>query len=112
MRKNNLSMIQFAGSLLVLVGAALKFFQFEFANYIFVLGAALLLGLQTFYVSKSGEETDLQAKRLIRLMFIASLFLGIAAYFMFTGKNTWVPLLLAYALISLYISFRSKNSNG
>ena len=101
-------MIQFAGSLLVLVGAALKFFQFEFANYIFVGGAALLIGLQTFYFSKSAEETNLQTKRQHRLMFFVSLFLGVATYFMFTEKNTWVPLVLVYALASLFLSFRNK----
>lgn len=108
MTKNNLTFIQFAGSLLILIGAALKFFQFEFANYIFATGAAFLIGLQIFHLSKSGEEADLQKRRQHRLMLFVTLFLGVAVYFMFTEKNTWVPLVLVYALASLFLSFRNK----
>ncbi|VBB48324.1 conserved membrane hypothetical protein [uncultured Paludibacter sp.] len=111
MKKNNLTFIQFVGSLLILVGAALKFFVFDFSNYIFAAGALILIALQFFYLFQSKNQ-DFRTQRLHRLMFLATALLGVGAYFMFTGKNTWIPLLLSYALVSLFLSFRSKTPNS
>ncbi|MFV0472114.1 MAG: hypothetical protein ACK5L7_08820 [Paludibacteraceae bacterium] len=103
--KNKIAAIQFAGSLLVLLGAVLKFFNFDFASYIFSIGATILIVLQLFFLSKARNENS-QVQRLHRLMLFASLMLGAAAYFMFSGSKTWILLTLSYALVSLFLSYR------
>lgn len=104
---NNLVAIQFFGSLFVLVGAAMKFFSVEFAQYIFAAGTGILLIVQVLFMAASKNE-DKRIQRLHRLMFIATILLSAAAYFMFTGTVSWIPFVLAYALVSLFLSFRGK----
>ena len=107
MKNNNLTAIQFFGSLFVLVGATLKFFDVAFAPYIFASGAAILLIVQVLFMAAVKNE-DKRIQRVHRLMFIATILLGAAAYFMFTRSASWVPFVIAYAVVSLFLSFRSK----
>lgn len=107
MKKNSLSVLQLLGSLLVLTGAVLKFVRFDFAGYIFAGGAVLLFIVHLIYLSKSKNE-DLQTQRAHRLMVFATLLLGAAAYFMIVGGVSWIPFVLAYAVVSLYLSYRSR----
>lgn len=107
MKNNNLSVIQFLGSLAVLIGAVLKFVNFNFANYIFAGGVILLFAVQITYLTKS-DRNNIQKQRIHRLMILATSLLGVASYFMFTGGYSWVPFVLAYAVVSLYLSFRDK----
>jgi len=98
----------FAGTL-TLTGAFIKFFDITYAPYIFSAGAVLLIFLQ----AKSALDNKNAGKRQRRLGasgFLASLALGLAAYFMFAGSNTWVVLLLIYALSTFFLSFRGEST--
>ena len=93
-----------AGTLTIL-GAFARLFDIGFAPYVFSLGALLLIFLQ----GKNAFEiksTDARQRRLARIGFLTSLMLGLAAYFMFAGSNSWVVLVLIYALSSFFLSFR------
>lgn len=105
--KNSLTVAQFVGSFSLFAGAVLKFFTFTTANYVFAVGAFILLVLQVLNLIQSQQE-DVRVLRLHRILLLVTAMLGVAAYFMFIGKNTWMPLLLAYAITSLYLSFRFK----
>lgn len=108
--KDNLKTVHIIGGLLVLTGTALKFFQFNFANYIFAAGAGVLLILQFVYLRLSANA-DEKTKRINRLMLLVTGVLGLGAYFMFTGKSNWVATVLVYALASLFLAFRSKTES-
>lgn len=107
MTLNKSTVVQIIGNLLVFIGFVLRHFTFTVANYVFTVGAAILLGLQIYILVKLKSD-DVRTNRLTRLMLLVTAFLGVAAYFMFTGKNTWIPLVLAYALTTLFLSFRGK----
>jgi len=66
-----------------------------------------------FIQGKNAYETkteDKSPQRLARLGFLTSLMLGVACYFMFTGSNSWVVMVLIYALSSFYQSFRGTET--
>ena len=96
----------FAGTITIL-GAFARIFDISFAPYVFSLGAALLIFIQgkNAYDRNDAEK---RKQRLARLGFLTSLMLGVAAYFMFTGSNSWVVMVLIYALSSFYQSFRGN----
>ena len=97
-----------AGTLTIL-GAFAKIFDVSFAPYIFSVGAALLIFLQgkhAFKISKASKREQ----RLARLGLLTSLTLGLAAYFMFVGSNSWVVLVLIYGLSSFFLSFRGDSN--
>lgn len=104
---NKSTVVQIVGNLLVFIGFAMRHFTFTVANYIFTAGAAILLGSQIYILMKLKSD-DIRTNRIARLMLLVTAFLGVGAYFMFTGKNTWIPLVLAYALTTLFLSFRGK----
>ena len=97
-----------AGTITIL-GAFARLFDIKYAPYIFSVGAALLIFIQ----GKNAYETkteDKSPQRLARLGFLTSLMLGVACYFMFTGSNSWVVMVLIYALSSFYQSFRGAET--
>ena len=106
MNKKTLHNGQLIGSLLTLAGAALQLFEFEFSKYIFALGALTLIVVYFIYNFQAKNENS-RIQRQHRLMLFASLFLGVGAYLMFTNKDTWVVMVLIYALISVFLSFRN-----
>jgi hypothetical protein len=95
-----------AGTLTIL-GAFFKLFDIKFAPYVFSLGAALLIYLQGKSIFDK-KKKDSNQRRFARTGLITSLMLGVGAYFMFTGSNSWVVMVLIYALSSFYLSFRSS----
>jgi len=108
MKQKQSSQILFitAGTITIL-GAFARIFDLQFAPYIFSVGAGLLIFIQgknAFY----SPASDKNQQRLSRLGFLTSLMLAVAAYFMFTGSNSWVVMVLIYALSSFYQSFRGK----
>ena len=97
-----------AGTITIL-GAFARLFDIKYAPYIFSVGAVLLIFIQ----GKNAYETkteDKSPQRLARLGFLTSLMLGVACYFMFTGSNSWVVMVLIYALSSFYQSFRGTET--
>ena len=106
MKQKQLSQILFifAGTLTIL-GSFARLFDLKFAPYIFTVGAVLIIFIQgeNAWNNNTAEKSQ---QRFARLGFITSLMLGVAAYFMVTGSNSWVVMVLMYALSSFYQSFR------
>ncbi len=95
-----------AGTLTIL-GSIAQLFKTFYAPYLFTVGVVLLIflhGVEVFDKSK----TDKRQQRLARIGLLTSLMLGIGAYFMFIGSNSWVVMLLIYALSSFFQSFRGN----
>ncbi len=95
-----------AGGLLVLSGAAFQFFEFDFARYVFAAGTVVLLAVQSIYLMQAKNE-NIRTQRIVRMMFFATLLLGLGVYLMFTGDDRWVILVLIYALVSVFLAWRS-----
>ena len=96
----------FAGTITIL-GAFARLFDIKYAPYIFSIGAGLLIFLQ----GKSALDNwnvEKRQQRLARIGFLTSLMLGVASYFMFTGSNSWVVMVLIYSLSSFFQSFRGN----
>jgi len=110
MKQNQLSQILFLlGAGLTVIGSFTKLFDLNFAPYIFALGVVLLIFLHGQNVfDKSNPDKNQQ--RLARMVLMNSLFLGIGVYFMFTGSNSWVVMVLIYAISSFYLSFRGNSA--
>jgi len=95
-----------AGTITIL-GVFARVLDISFAPYVFSVGAALLI----FIYGKNAYDkhtADKRQQRLARLGFLTSLTLGLGAYFMFTGSNSWAVMVLIYALASFYQSFRGN----
>ena len=105
MKNKSLHSVQLAGSLLTLTGAALQLFELEFSKYVFAIGALILIVVYFIYTLRAKNEPN-RIQRQHRLMLFATLFLGVAAYLMYTNNDTWVVMVLIYALISVFLSFR------
>jgi hypothetical protein len=93
-----------AGTLTIL-GSFARLFDLKYAPYIFTVGAILIIFIQgkNAWDNNTAEKSQ---QRFARLGFLTSLMLGVAAYFMITGSNSWVVMVLMYALSSFYQSFR------
>ena len=100
-------MLIIVGGTLTVAGAFSQLMNVNVASYIFTTGAAMLIVYQ-FMAYMTDKKKDLRTQRLSRLNFIYSLLLGLAAYFMFVQSNSWVVVVLIYALVSLFNSFRTK----
>jgi len=95
---------------LTILGSFAKIFNFNFAPYVFTLGVVLIIFLHGQAVFDK-TKTDKRQERLARMSFINSLFLGIGVYFMFTNSNSWVVMVLIYAISIFYLSFRGRSKN-
>ena len=94
-------------ALLLVVGAMLFTFDVKYSEYVFAAGAVMAI-FQSFMYAIENKTDDRRIARLHRLNFIATLFLGVAAWMMFIKSSSWVPFVLIYALIVFYLSFRGK----
>jgi len=93
---------------LTILGSFAQLFKLVYAPYLFSLGVALLIflhGMEVFDKTK----TDKRQQRLARIGLLTSLMLGIGAYFMFVGSNSWVVMVLIYALSTFFQSFRGNS---
>lgn len=107
MSKQNLQIIFIVGGTITIIGAVAQLFNVLAAPYVFSVGALIVIVLQ-FIAALKNKNTDPRLQRLTRVNFITSLFLALAAYFMFTSANSWVVAVLIYAISSLIMSFRTK----
>ncbi|MBR1808922.1 MAG: hypothetical protein IJ776_06010 [Paludibacteraceae bacterium] len=96
-------------AVLLVAGAVLYMFDIPFAEYVFALGAVLAI-VQSFVYALQNRTDDRRIARLHRLNFVATLFLGVAAWLMFMRNTSWVPFVLIYAVIVFFLSFRGNNS--
>lgn len=110
MKQNSLKQALFvSGAVLTVAGSFAKLFDYPIAFYIFTVGALLIIfvhGQDVFDKTK----TDKSEQRLARMGLFNSLFLAVAAYFMYGSSNSWVVMVLIYALTTFYLSFRSAGS--
>lgn len=96
-----------AGAVFVFIASVLKYFEIQYVEYLFGLGALLVIcyhGLQAY----NQKDGDRNLQRLYRMALFSSLFLAVATYFMFTASNSWIVMVLIYAVTTLYLSFRIK----
>ncbi len=114
MNKINHKVLIITYGVLLVVGATLFMFDVPYAQCLFAVGAFLAV-VQTFlYAIQHKDDTtgdtkqDIQQARLHRLNFVASLFLGIAAWMMWINDSSWVVFVIIYVVITIYLSFRSK----
>ncbi len=92
---------------LLLAGAVMDLLRVPYAEIFFSVGAFLAV-VQAFVYAITNKTDDIRQARLHRLNFVASLFLGIAAYFMWIESSNWVVFTLVYVVIVLFLSFRAK----
>lgn len=97
---------QLAGSIAVVVGSLLHFFDSPAGKYIFGAGALILILQQLVFILQS-PATDFRVQRLQRMNFMVSLVLALAVYSMVEGTTLWIAAILIYALVTLFLSFRS-----
>jgi CDP-diglyceride synthetase len=105
--KNPTQFLFIIAACITIIGAFAKLYDLLFAPYVFALGAGLII----FWYGKEAfinKAEDKRLQRLSRIGFINSLFLGVAVYFMFTGSNSWVVMVLIYSLSSFFQSFRGN----
>lgn len=91
---------------LLLAGALLFFFVPEAGKWLFASGAVVCI-VVSFAQAIVNRTSKLAQSRRQRLFFIASLFLGVAAWFMFIGSTNWVVFALVWVVVVIYLSFRS-----
>jgi len=96
------------GASILFAAALFGFKDLNYTEYLFALGALLLIAYHAIQAYNFKEE-DKVKQRVYRLGFISSLFLAIAAYFRFTDSNSWIVMVLIYAVTTFYLSFRMKN---
>lgn len=95
------------GGTITILGAFAHLFNVEYAPYVFSVGSAIIIYWQFMQALRS-KGLSQRMQRLIRMGFLSSLMLGLAAYFMFVHSNTWVVAILIYALTTLFYSFRGE----
>lgn len=93
-------------ALLLVVGSLLHFFDNEFGKYLFGVGAiALIINQLIFLLSE--KTADFRRQRVLRLNLMVSMILALATWSMFDNTTLWIPAVLIYALVTLFLSFRS-----
>ena len=110
MNQKILNTAQIAGALLVFGGALLKLLEVGTSGtYVFTAGAVILIFVQLINVLKT-KNADKRIQRLNRILLLATALLGLAAYMMFAKpySESWVVMVLLYAVLSVFLSFRSK----
>jgi hypothetical protein len=96
-----------AGATLLFAASLFKLNDQPYIEYVFAAGAFLLIVYHAILAYNFKNE-DKSLQRLYRTGFISSLFLALGTYFVFTDSNSWIVVVLIYALTTLYLSFRLK----
>jgi hypothetical protein len=105
--KNN-KLIQAAyvlGILCVIAGSLGHFFEIPYFKYLFGAGSMLVIICQ-LTSSLKNKQADFRMRRQLRMNVMLSLMLALATYSMFDGTTLWVAVVLIYALVTLFMSFR------
>ncbi len=107
MKQPSLSLVaQVTGSIAVFAGSLLHFFEVTSGMYLFGAGALILILQQLLILFKMPAE-GFREQRLQRMNFMVSLVLALAVYSMVEGTTLWIAAVLIYALVTLFLSFRS-----
>ena len=94
------------GILCIIAGSFGHFFERDYFKYLFGLGSLCVIASQLMVIFRN-RETDFRSKRLNRMSMMLSLMLVLATYSMFAGTTLWIAVVLIYALVTLFLSFRS-----
>lgn len=93
-------------SILLIVSSAAYFFDVPYSEYAFAASVVALLVQKLMVNGKSFKTTDFRKKRLLRLEFYSMAVLILATYSMITDKTYWIPLVLLYAVVVIFLSYR------
>ena len=105
-KKNFSQYIYIAGILLVIAGSFGFFLDLLYFRFVFGVGALFVI-LNQLIVMFNTRNPDFRQKRLLRMNLMLSLMLALATYSMFDGTTLWIAVVLIYALVTLFMSFRS-----
>lgn len=95
------------GAVLLFSASLFKLNDQQYIEYVFAAGSLILIAYHAI-IAYNFKKNDKGMQRLYRMGFISSLFLTIGTYFMFTASNSWIIMVLIYALSTFYLSFRIK----
>lgn len=96
--------IALCGSIILFVGLVLQFIKYEFAPYIYLVGAILVAWIQVKY---GYDGKNLVIRRLRRQQLIGVMLLVLAGVMMLLWhRNEWVICLSISAFLQLYTAFR------
>ena len=104
------SILQISYGVLLMVGAVSFLLRQQWGFNLYAAGAVLAV-VQTLTYALQNRTDDIREARQQRLMFILSLMLGVSAYYMYLGENMWVGFMAAYAVGTLFLSFRGKKDD-
>jgi len=103
---NYLQVFYIAGILLIVLGSLGHFSGIELAKYLFGAGAILVI-LERLIVQFQSKDLDFKAQRIGRMQLMMSLLLGLGTYSVFEGTTLWIATIVIYALVTLFLSYRS-----
>ena len=83
-----------------------KFKRYCDSEFAFAASVVALLVQKLLVNGKSLKTSDFRKKRLLRLEFYSMAVLILAAYSMITDKTYWIALLLLYAVVVIFLSYR------
>ena len=96
------------GAFIITIASLLQIFtELGFIAYLYSIGAIVLILYHAFMAFDNVNVSALTTRQ-YRIGFFASLFLGLASYFLFVESNSWGVMTLIYAVITFYLSFRIK----
>ena len=96
------------GAFIITIASLLQIFtELGFMAYLYSIGAIVLILYHAFMAFDNVNVSALTTRQ-YRIGFFASLFLGLASYFLFVESNSWGVMTLIYAVITFYLSFRIK----
>ena len=96
--------ITISGTVILFIGLILQFVRFEFAPYIYLVGAILFAWMQVKY---GYEGKNLVIRRLRRQQLIGAMLLVFTGVIMLLWhRNEWVVCLTISAVLELYTAFR------
>lgn len=99
------NIISMAGAVLLLAGAVLQITRWEFAPYLYTLGAVMFGYVQVMGNRYDGKNFII--KRLRKQQIFGAVALVFAGVLMFTMKrNEWIVCLSIAAVLELYTAFR------
>jgi len=102
--KNELNILFMVGSIFALIGAAVYVTHWEYAPYMFIIGAVTAAIAQIFSQPHVEKVT---LKRLYRQQMFGALFLVLTGILMlYTHGNEWIICLLIAAILELYTAIR------
>ena len=98
------NLISIAGSIVLFVGLILQFVRFEYAPYIYLVGAIAVAWMQVKY---GYDGNNIVIRRLRKQQLIGAMLLIMTGVLMIIwSRNEWVLCLSISAVLQLYTAFR------